>query len=611
MDAYAEAMEPLSQEQRWLFDNLPVGMALVDAALTYQYVNPAYAATQGFAPTQLTGQSLTLGQPDWVERLSALGLEAQQTHRPVEAFDVALTYPRQPDLRRDWDVTLLPLFHADVYDGFVLYLVDVTTRKQAEELGTSEARLRSVLEVAADAILVIDEDGIVHQVNPAVARVFGYTIEELQGQRIETIMPTPYREEHARFVARYEHTGVPHIVGTIREVEGRRKNGELFPAELSVAESRAPGQRRVFVGIIRDVTQRKQLEAELETARARLAALLNTVPVPLYVIDEQGTISLFNHAAEAFYGDVLRDHRLFELTRLSADTRAPLAPDKWPIVRALREGRPVHDVEQIIVFPDGREVSVLAHAAPIIVEGRAIAAVAVSQDLTALKLADRAKDEFLALITHELKSPLAAILSWCQLALEDASVREEALQVIQRSGQTQRHIIDDLLDISKVIYGKLALEFEPVDAWETTLHAVDAMRAHLAERGLTLTVEPPDATLPVLADPVRLEQIINNLLTNAIKFTPAGGQITVSGTRKGRLARLTVSDTGRGIPPEQLPKIFDRFQQLGRERVSGGLGLGLALVKGLTELHGGTVEANSAGLDQGSTFEVKLPLRDE
>jgi PAS domain S-box-containing protein len=604
-------MESWSPEQRWLFDNLPVGMARVDAQLTYRYVNAAYAATQGYAPLQLIGQSLTLGQPDWVERLTDMQLQAQQTHRAVEHFDISLSYPRQPDLHREWDVTLLPLFHDDVYDGFVLYLVDVTSRKQAEELEASEARLSSVLEVAADAILVIDEGGIIRQVNPAVSRIFGYSRDELRGQRIETIMPSPYREEHAGFVSRYEHTGVPHIIGTIREVQGRRKNGETFPAELSVAESRATGQRRVFVGIIRDITQRKRLEAELETARARLAALINTVPVPLYVLDASGAVSLYNHAAEIFYGDALRDNRLFTLTRLTADTRAPLAPEQWPIMRALREGRPVQDAEQILLFPDGREVAVLAHAAPIVVDGRTIAAVAVSQDLTALKAADRAKDEFLALITHELKSPLAAIISWDELALEDPNVREEALRVIQRSAQAQRRIIDDLLDISKVIYGKLALEFEPVDAWEVAQHAVEALRARLGDRGLTLGLEPPGAPLPVLADPVRLEQIVNNLLTNAMKFTPSGGRITVSGSREGLSARLVVRDTGHGIPPEQLPHVFERFQQLGRERASGGLGLGLALVKGLAELHGGRVEAFSDGLDRGSTFTVTLPLREE
>lgn len=723
-------MKFFTRLETWLYDHLPIGVAVLDADLVYRYTNAAYSATQGYASQQLLDTLFCKGQPDWVEALTTMTAQARETGRPVESFDVALTYPRQPGLTRSWDVTVLPLYFEDELDGFVVYLVDVTSRQQAEELSVSESLLRSVLEVAADAILVIDQEGNILQTNLATSRVFGYSADELIGKPVTTIMPESYAADHGHFMSRYMHTGVPHIIGTIREVQGKRRNGELFPCELSIAESSDSGSRRIFVGIIRDISERKQVEeqlrklsraveqsptivmitdtdghieyvnpkftevtgypaaevlgqtpsflssgetsheeydrlwamiraggewrgefhnrkkngelywesaaisairapggeimrylavkediterkrlqAELEAARARLEAILNTVPLPLIVINTEEQCTLSNAAAQQFYGESLSGSNMFNLTRLHPETRTRVSVEEWPITRALREGRNISNVEQIIVFPDGTEVPVLVHAAPVVVDGHIVGAIGVAQDLTELKAADRAKDAFLALISHELKSPLTAIISWADLALEDETLRQEALEVVLRNARTQQRIIGDLLDVSRVLYGKMALEKEHVDGWEVAQRAAESQRAAIEQRQLTLRLEPPSEPLPIVADPVRLAQVFNNLLTNAMKFTPAGGTITLSGDREGEMARLSVRDTGHGIPPTQLPLIFQRFQQIGRERISGGLGLGLAVVRGLVELHGGTVEAQSDGVDKGSTFTVRLPL---
>jgi len=604
-------MEALTGVQSWLYDNLPVAVAIFDRDLGYRYANSSYAATQGQPAPGLLGRSLDEIKSAWTDLLHEMMARARDIRRPVDEYNVTLTYPRQPSIRRTWDVTVMAVIADDAVDGYVVYMLDVTDRQEARRSGAAEKRLRSILDTAIDAILVIDEGGNILQANPATSRIFGYTNEELVGQPVQKIMPTPYTEEHPRFLERYLETSVPHIIGTIREVQGRRKNGEIFPMELSVAESQEYAPQRHFVGIIRDITDRKRLEAELESARARLAAIFNTVPLPLYVIEPEGRISIYNEAAREFYGEIITGGQFFTLTRLRPDTRAIFPIDEWPIMRALREGQAHTDVEQIVVFPDGHEVPVLVHAAPVVAEGKTIAAVVVSQDLTQLKAADRAKDAFLALITHELRSPLAAIISWTDLALDDSSLCGEAMEVIQRSAQSQRRIIDDLLDISRVIYGKMTLDKQPVDAWDIARRTVEEQRRTVEEKGLALELSSPSERLPVLADPVRLEQVMANLLTNAIKFTPPGGQITVAGGKDGQTARLSISDTGVGIAPEQLPLLFQRFQQVGRERISGGLGLGLALVKGLMELHGGKVTAESPGIGKGSTFTVWLPLREE
>jgi len=604
-------MDILATLPTWLYDNLPLAVAILDVELRYRYVNAAYAATQGLSVKQQVGRSLLENASPWSEQVLRMTEEARESGRPVDAFNVMLTYPRQPSLHRLWDATVLPIKTDETLEGFAVYLIDVSDRQEVTRLASSETRLRSVLDTAIDAILVIDEHGVILEANPAASHIFGYRADEMIGQNVTVLMPSPFREEHDRFLERYLATSMPHIIGTIREVQGRRKDGTLFSLELSVAESRESAPARHFVGILRDITERKRLEAELETARARLEAIFDTVPVPLYVINTNGGIELYNEAARMLFGESLTQEGLLAMTRLHPDTRQPWPMEEWPIVRALREGRTINNIEQLLVLANGHETIVLAQAAPIIVDGKIVAAIGVSQDISALKAADQAKDAFLALVTHELRSPLATIISWTDIALEDPSLHEEALRVVHRNANALRRIVDDLLDFSRVLYGKVTLRQEPIDAWEIARHTAIGLAGQAEERHLKLSLQTPPEPLPVLADPIRLQQIISNLLLNAMKFTPAGGQITLEGAREDDQARLRVTDTGIGIPPERLPFLFKRFEQLGREYVSGGLGLGLAIVKGLTELHGGRVAAESTGEGHGSTFTVWLPLREE
>ena len=227
--------------------------------------------------------------------------------------------------------------------------------------------------------------------------------------------------------------------------------------------------------------------------------------------------------------------------------------------------------------------------------------------------ANRAKDEFLATLSHELRSPLGTILTWITMLKEgrlDEARARQGLEAIERSTHLQVKLIGDLLDISSIISGKTRLEIASVDLESVVRSAVEGTRA--AAQGKRLVLETRiDPGLPrIAADPVRLQQIVANLLSNAVKFTPEGGTICVGVRRDGGQAELTVSDTGKGISPEFLPHVFERFRQADSSttRREGGLGLGLAIVRHLVEMHGGTVEATSAGIGQGSTFTVRFPL---
>jgi signal transduction histidine kinase/ActR/RegA family two-component response regulator len=227
--------------------------------------------------------------------------------------------------------------------------------------------------------------------------------------------------------------------------------------------------------------------------------------------------------------------------------------------------------------------------------------------------ANRVKDEFLATVSHELRTPLSAILLWAKMLgngrMEDAD-RGPAVEAIRRAAGSQKQLIDDLLDMNRMVSGKLRLEIRDTDLARVVAEGLDAVRPVAGEKGVALDRRGVDGPCPVRADPDRLQQVVWNLLNNAVKFTPAGGRVDVTlGRTDGSAVAIQVRDTGRGIASEFLPHVFDRFRQADASmtRRHGGLGLGLSLVRELVELHGGSVRAESAGPDRGSRFTVALP----
>jgi len=227
--------------------------------------------------------------------------------------------------------------------------------------------------------------------------------------------------------------------------------------------------------------------------------------------------------------------------------------------------------------------------------------------------ANRLKDEFLATLSHELRTPLTAIIGWAAMLGSprlDALTSLRAIEVIQRNAQVQAQLVDDLLDVSRIITGKLRFTAQPVDLATVIIAAVDGLRPAAEAKEMSLQLHLDSSAGPVSGDPDRLQQVVWNLVSNAIKFTPKGGRVIVSLSRVESHVEFTVSDTGNGIAPEFLPYVFDRFRQADATttRAYGGLGLGLAIVRQLVELHGGTVRVDSPGEGLGSTFTVSVPL---
>lgn len=230
------------------------------------------------------------------------------------------------------------------------------------------------------------------------------------------------------------------------------------------------------------------------------------------------------------------------------------------------------------------------------------------------EVANRMKDEFLAVLSHELRTPLNSMLGWVRLLRSkqyDQKMVDRALETIERNAETQAQLVEDILDVSKIIRGKLRLNYRAIQPIAVIQAAIDAVRPQIEAKSIQLKTEFEPNLASIWGDSTRLQQIVWNLLTNAVKFTPAEGQVTIRLTAvDSKMAEITVIDTGMGIDPEFLPHVFDRFRQADSTttRSHNGLGLGLAIVRHLVEMHGGTISANSAGEGQGATFKVRLPL---
>ena len=387
-----------------------------------------------------------------------------------------------------------------------------------------------------------------------------------------------------------------------------------------------------------------------EQALSFLASIVESTDDAVIGQTPDGTILTWNKGAERLYGYAAEDVVGRPISMLIPADRADELPR---ILEHLKRGEPIDHYETERVRKDGRVIFVTLTVSPIKdSEGRIVGASAIEGDITKqfveqkraqealrqseeqLRLAleaanllfgrerearaeaeaaNRAKDEFLALVSHELRTPLNSIAGWVDIVLahpeRDEAHIARALEVIKRNAGLQTRIIDDILDVSRIVTGKLTLEIRPVDLPGIIQAAIRAVQPTADEKQIPVRQILDRSVDPVSGDPYRLQQIVWNLLSNAIKFTPDRGEVEIRLEQTGSNARVTVSDSGEGIRTDFLPRIFDRFSQADSSttRAHGGLGLGLAIVRYMVELHGGTVEAYSAGEKQGATFTVILP----
>jgi PAS domain S-box-containing protein len=502
------------------------------------------------------------------------------------------------------------------------------------ETHLSEAEYRLLWETSTDAVVILDRTSRIRYANPAVADIFGHRPEELIGQNIALLQPERLREAHIRGLGRYLASGEKKLNWRATEAAGLHRHGHEFPIEIAFSHlSNEKGD--LFAAFIRDISDRKQAEEVIRVGRQRMDLVLEGGDVGLWScalpfgrlewdarvkrhfwLEPEAEITI-----DTFFERLHRDDRErvrseiaqsiegrstfeTEYRTVSPETRA----DKW--IRAV--GRAFYDEAGTPVGFDGITIDVTARKRADVERDALLASERAAR--TEAERVSRTKDEFLATLSHELRTPLNAIVGWSQILRTDGAPNledlTEGLEVIERNARVQAELIDDLLDMSRIISGKVRLNVQPVDLAEV-INAAEASVLPAAEAKsirIQKIVEPLAG--PVMGDPSRLQQVVWNLLSNAIKFTPKEGRVQVVLKLVNSHLEIVVSDTGAGIKPEFLPHVFERFRQADATttRRFGGLGLGLAIVKHLAEMHGGDVRAASPGENMGATFTVRLPL---
>jgi PAS domain S-box-containing protein len=524
--------------------------------------------------------------------------------------------------------------------------------RQSQDVVTTNRRLQALIHASPLAIVILDAEQRVRLWSPAAERILGFTADEVIGRAFPA-GDDAERAELARMLrAQIDGTTAPGA-----ETVRRRRDGSLVDVSMWVAPLGAEDTGTVMV-ILADITARKRAREALRR-RGKQLSILSRAAHQVNSVLQITTVmrTLVRSAMELVEGTggmagLVTDHHVvfdeyhrgdrvhpIDLTfaagygaaghvvktarpYIANDPDDPVVASEMrrrlgfttcvtvPIFR--RDGRvlgcfQVHDKRGGRPF-DGEDVVLLEALA-------ASAAIALENArlLGEREEADRAKDQFLATLSHELRTPLTAILGWTRMLRSgrlDASAQTTALETIERNTRLQTQLIEDLLDVSRIISGKLQLDRQPVEPAAVIEAAVQSLASEASAKGVSVRLVLPSAGGLVEGDPRRLQQVVLNLLSNAIKFTPAEGRIDVILEHAGDRAHLVVKDTGQGIAPEVLPHIFDPFRQADgtHTKQHGGLGLGLAIVRHLVALHGGTVRAESEGRGLGATFVVELPL---
>ena len=500
-------------------------------------------------------------------------------------------------------------------------------RKRADESLRQNARqLTLITETAPVLIAHCDTQSRVKFTNKAYGDKFGLKPEDCIGKTVSEVVG----EDAYRILLPYLETT---FRGTPVEFETELSYstiGTHFVHCSYAPEFDVNGKVIGLVAAITDITERKRVEEALRYQLDLTRTITDNTQSCLWMMDAEGRGTFANPASELISGfkpEELIGHVLHYKVHHTRPDGTPFPIEECPLDRALPLQESVVGYEDTFVHKDGHFYPVRFSGRPIFEGGKAVGTVIEVQDITEEKrlleaerqarqqaeVSNRLKDEFLATLSHELRTPLNAILGWVvmlrsgKLGPDKAA---EALETVERNARAQNRLMEDLLDVSRIITGKLELKFQPVVLTRVVEAAVASLRPAAEAKGMHLNVVYDPRLCRVYGDADRLQQVVWNLVSNAIKFTPMGGRVETRVGCDGSHVEVKVSDTGEGIQPEFIPYVFDRFRQADSsiQRKHSGLGLGLAIVRHLVELHGGEVSVESAGLGRGATFTVKLPV---
>jgi PAS domain S-box-containing protein len=644
--ALEQKNEELQQQREWFEVTLAsIGDAVIttDVDTKITYLNPVAESLTGWSSTQAKGHPLE----------QVFRIVNEYTQQSVEnPIGKVLQSGRVIGLANhtaliDKSGSLTPIEDsaAPIRDsqgkivGAVMVFHDVSDRRRAEEaLRASQVRLRATFDQAAVGIVVADLNNQFLEANQRFCEILGYSPDDLHRLTLNQVthpddFPDAQTHTHAVLTGQAAHAAF--------ETRYIHKNGSTIWGRTTLTLLSDPsGEAQRFIGIVEDITDRKRTEQALNDARAQahqiqshLAAIVESSDDAIISKTLDGVISTWNQGAERLFGYAAEEVIGKPITLLIPPTHI----DEEPVIlQKLRRGERIDHYETVRKRKDGALINVSLTVSPIRDEnGSIIGASKISRDITqrkraedllrqeiaireraevALREADRRKDEFLATLAHELRNPLAPIrqaaLIYKAPAATDAQKRWSG-DVITRQVQHMSLLLEDLLDISRITRGTLQLRMEVVDLAEIVQAAVETARPVIDAKRHDFRTELSSEPVHFVADPLRLAQVLSNLLTNAAKYTDPEGVLRLRASCSGDFVSISVVDNGIGLPADAITSVFEMFSQVAssRDHSEGGLGIGLSLTKGLVELHGGEIEARSAGVGYGSEFIVRLPLR--
>jgi PAS domain S-box-containing protein len=619
-----KAEEALRQQQRLLqtiTDNATTAVVMMDGDGRVTFMNPAAEETTGYRFEEARGEILH----ELVHHTRPDGRRF-----PMEECSIGRTVFGRGRLRNHEDVfvrrdgthfpvrcSATPIHEGEALVGIVLEVVDTTEARRAHlALRESEERFQAISDYSVAGIAEVDLTGRLLFVNDRYCEMLGRPREVLLGgMRMQDVTHPDDLPRNLPLFKRLAGEGNPFVV----EKRYVRTDGAVVWVNNSVSGVRGPeGRLKSVVAVSVDVTDRKRAEEELRESESSYRTLFESIDEGFCTVEV-----LFDAAGRAEDYRFLTVNPAFERQTGMSDAAGKrmkeLAPDHerhWfeTYGRIALTGEQVRFVNEAKAL-GGRwfDVNAFRVGPP---EDRRVAI--LFSDITDRKLAEEAlveasrrKDEFLAMLAHELRNPLAPIRSGLDLLLM-SGVEGDVVEAMQQQVVHLVRLVDDLLDVSRIVRGRVELKTEPVDLAAVVRRAVEAIRPRIEDRDQRLAVTLPSEPVRLLADPVRLTQVVSNLLHNASKYNEEGGEITATARAEGGEAVVTVSDNGIGIEPDLLPKVFDLFTQADQaiDRSQGGLGIGLTVVKSLVEMHGGSVSVRSEGPGKGSEFTIRLPLLD-
>ncbi|KAM3095238.1 PAS domain-containing protein [Phormidesmis sp. 146-12] len=622
------------EEIEVIYNTAPIGLAVLDCDLRFVRINSRLAQINGLSVEVHLGRSVREIVPDLADAAEPLLRHVLETGEPLLDLEINGETSAQPGVKRTWNENWFPLRDATGRVVGVNIVVEETTqRKQFEAaLSESEERLRLVLTAANQGWYDLNVQTGASIVSPEYAQMLGYdpaTFVETNAKWRDRLHPDDWKP-----VSRVYEDYIAGNRSEYRvEFRQRKQSGDwIWILSLGKIVAWDADDRPLrMLGTHTDITDRKHAEIALQEQTRLLQVIIDSIGDGLILANSNGEFVLFNQAAERIFGRLSNDRPCEDWSHTYGlylpDRQTFFPSEQLPLYRAMR-GEAVNDVE-VFVRPDltreGRWISISGF--PVVDQSQEVTGgVITCRDISERKQVEakrrqieaelirtnRIKDEFLAVLSHELRTPLNPILGWAKILQTgtcDAAKTQQALATIERNAKLQTQLIDDLLDVSRILRGKLTLASEPVNLTSVVEAAIETVR--LAAEAKSIAIKSQlEPTLSVLGDAGRLQQVVWNLLTNAVKFTPNSGRVEIQVTQVDSTAQIQVIDTGKGIRPDFLSQVFERFQQADSSttRQFGGLGLGLAIVRQLVELHGGTVQVSSQGEGLGATFTVWLPL---